>query len=294
MLTKLVETGELTIPGLPSVRIDASLYPGSSRRVCTSSERWFPVRFSCFEYRWSIGSECQGNLPQRTFYSLDHPVYPGGKEAIEDLLKVRLGTGGGRSSDLVALTPDYRGRSSELRSSTTGVEVMIECLPRADVEDLIGKVYFEAPSGAHEQGTLEFNDQRATFQANTFPRRLVVVLLSRSKGALIDERWFNTGSTHADASVVVETTEQSIENLALAGESETVESKRELRKKREDLAVSISSLWNRFGGQILTGVDNDGRRNNKARRRQMRCYRILCRYRPSHWATRKATVNASR
>lgn len=259
LLTKLSETNELSIPALPAVPLEASLYPGSSRRFCTSSEEWFPVGYPCFEYRWSIGNDSQGTLPQRTIYSINLPIYPGGKEAIEDLLRIQLGGRSGRSSDLVALAPDYRGRLSELRLSTRGVEVSIDCPTGSDDGDLFAKIYFEAPSGARLQGSLDFKDRKATFEADTFPRNLIVALASKSTGDLIDERSFRAGYGYTQAGIAFETTEQSIENLILAGESDTVEFKRELPKKREDLAVTISSFWNRLGGQILIGVENDGR-----------------------------------
>ncbi len=258
LLETLTETGELCLPPLPSVRMDASLYPGSSKRFCPSSEMWFPVHFASFEYRWSIGTDCIGTLPQRTIYSVDAPVYPGGKEAIEDLLNVHLGGASGQYSQLVALAPDYRGRISEVRLSTRGVEVLVECLPGANEDDLIGKVYFEGPSGNVEQGKLEFNNARATFKAGGFPRSVLVALLSKSRGDLIDEKAFHSGHAYTSAGVVIETTEQNIENLVLAGESDTVEFKREPPKKREDLAIAIASFWNRLGGQILIGVEDDG------------------------------------
>lgn len=258
VFAKVVESNELSVPGVPVVPLEASLYPGSSR-FCTSHGSWFPVRYPCVEYHWSIASEFQGDLPQRTICSVNHPIYPGGREAIEDLLHVQLGGRSGRCGELIALAPDYRGRLREVRLSAGGVEVQIDCPPGADRSDLLGKVYFEAPSGKRRQQRLMFTDGRAAFEAETFPRTLIAVLLSGSTGDLIDENGFLAGYHYAASGVVVETTAQSIENLILGGESETVEFKRELPKRGEELAVSISSFLNRHGGQILIGIEDDGR-----------------------------------
>ena len=56
----------------------------------------------------------------------------------------------------------------------------------------------------------------------------------------------------------LESPEQDLEHVTLAGESDTLEFKRELPQKREDIAVVAVSFANSRGGRILVGIDDNG------------------------------------
>lgn len=91
-----------------------------------------------------------------------------------------------------------------------------------------------------------------------FPRDLMVALLSKREGELIDQRQFLAGSRYQAEDVIFEIPEQNIEQTILLGESETVEFKRELPSKREGIAIGAVALANRHGGRILLGVTDNG------------------------------------
>jgi len=260
VLTRLVETDVLCLPNLPEVALRVSMHPSSSIRPVTSAEKRFPSSYPFAEFRFGISdSSTQGTPPYRTLYSVDLPTYPRGDAAIEDLLNVHLGDFSAYKGELVALAPDYRARIAELRLSTRGVQIQIECLSETNECNLLGKLYYESRDGKVLHTDILFTGNKAQFEATDFPRYLNVGLLSKTEGTLLDERVFYAGAPYTQSDVVLEASEQDIERLVLAGESAELEFKRELPREYEELALEAAAFANTNGGRILMGVDDNGR-----------------------------------
>ncbi|MFB3923283.1 MAG: helix-turn-helix domain-containing protein [Terriglobia bacterium] len=258
VFSDIVETETLSLPNLPRVAVTATMYPTSSVRFASSSENRFPMRFPATEFSFSLSDACKSTPPQVRFYAVNLPSFPRGDIAIEDILKVHLGGFGAYCGTVIALAPDYRARISELRLSTKGVQVLIECLS-AIQDDLIGKLYYETDDGKVLHGDLLFKDNQAEFAASGFPRELTLGLLSKMDGNLIDERTFYSGATYSQAGVVLQATEEDIERLILGGETSTLEFKKELPREREDFALEAAAFANTDGGRILVGVEDNAR-----------------------------------
>ena len=209
------------------------------------------IAMQCFVVEFS-------HPPQRALLSLDSPLYPSAKEALEDLIFARLGSIYSEMGEFIVLAPDYRARIREIRLSTKGVEVSVECPMGSSEGDLVGKLYYETLHGNVLHGELQFEKGNASFSANDFARHLWFALLSRSKGDLIDRRVFSLGSPYLPPGIKLESPEQDLEHVTLAGESDTLEFKRELPQKREDIAVVAVSFANSRGGRILVGIDDNG------------------------------------
>jgi len=137
------------------------------------------------------------------------------------------------------------------------VEVEIECLAGSSEKDLIGKLFVKCYGGISITADLDFTDLKASAEIRDFPRDLLVVLLSRSAGELVDRRTFLAGSQYVTEGVTIEAPEQDMEQLIQMGESETVEFKREIPPQREQIAIGATALANRRGGRIFIGVADD-------------------------------------
>jgi Putative DNA-binding domain len=185
------------------------------------------------------------------------PVFPSAAAAIESYLCARLGDNSQYSGVLAALVPDYRGKINEIRIGTNSVQVEIECLDGSSEKDLIGKLFVKYYGGATITADLNFTDYKAFAEIRDFPRDLLVVLLSRKDGELIDRRTFLAGSQYVTEGVTIENPEQDMEQLIQMGESDSVEFKREIPPQREQIAIGATALANRRGGRIFIGVADD-------------------------------------
>ncbi len=258
VLKSLVDSETLALPDLPRVPVIASMNPASSVRFVTSAEKRFPLQYASTEFSFNLADSSKALPPQARLYSVNLPTYPRGDLAIEDLLNVHLGGWGAYAGVLAALAPDYRARIAGLRVSTGGLQVQIECLSETREESLIGKLYYETRDGKGLHSDLLFSGHRARFDATGFPRHFILGLLSKTDETVIDERAFYSGNPYIQSEVVLEASEQDIERLVLAGESDELEFKRELPKKRVDLALAAAAFANSNGGRILLGVENNG------------------------------------
>jgi hypothetical protein len=258
LLKDLVHTQILALPDLPKVAVIASMHPTSSIRFVTSAEKRFPVEYPFTEFRFNVDTSSQGTEPYGRLYRLDLPTYPRGATAIEDLLSVHLGSSDAYRGVLVALAPDYRARIAELRLSSKGLQAQIECSSETREETLIGKLCCETSDGKILHSDLIFSGHVARFDAEGFPRHLVLGLLSKYDQTLIDERVFYSGASYMQSEVVLESSEQDIERLVLAGESSELEFKRELPAKREVFALGAAAFANSNGGRILVGIEDNG------------------------------------
>lgn len=259
VLSKMVESDLLCFPGAAEVEIEVSMNPTNPRNFWDSGWRRFPLTFPFHEFSFNVEQNSKGQSPQNSLYSVDLPLFPSGKEAIEHFFGARLGDNSSYSGLFSALVPDYRARIREIRIGTESVEVGVMCPAGNSERDLIGKLYSHSHSGIADSADLSFTEGKASAKIREFPRDLLVALLSRNDGELVDRRQFLSGSQYRNEDVVIEAPQQDIEQIIQMGESEVVEFKREIPSKREDIAISATALANHRGGRILIGVaDNCG------------------------------------
>jgi Putative DNA-binding domain len=257
VLSSVVERDKLCVPGIPEIEIQASLYSNSPRQFLHSGPHRFPVFFPYYEFNFGIEQEFKGQSPHDAVYSIDLPVFPSGAAAIENFLSTRLGDNNQYSGVLAALVPDYRGKIEEIRIGTNSVQVEIECLAGSSEKDLMGKLFARYYGGISATEDLAFTDGKASAKISDFPRDLLVVLLSRNDGELIDRRNFLAGSQYVTEGVTIEAPEQDMEQVVQSGESDTVEFKREIPPQREQIAIGATAFANRRGGRIFIGVTDN-------------------------------------
>lgn len=256
ILSDVVEQDKLRFPGMPEIDIQASLHT-SSKYFQHSEQRRFPISFPYYEFNFSVEQDFKGEATQSALHSVDLPVFPSSAAAIESFLTTKLGDNSQHSGVLAALVPDYRGKIEEIRIGTNSVEVEIGCPEGSSEKDLIGKMYVKYYVDISITDDLNFKDNKASAEIRDFPRDLLVVLLSRVDGELVDRRTFLAGSQYATEGVTIEAPEQDIEQLIQMGESDTVEFKREIPPQREQIAIGATAFANRRGGRIFIGVSDD-------------------------------------
>jgi len=173
-----------------------------------------------------VEQDFKGDYRQDLLHAVDLPVFPSTAAAIESYLGTRLGENSNQYSGvLAALVPDYRGRIKEIRIGTNSVQVEIECLAGSSEGNLIGKLFVRYYAGVSITADLYFSDHKAAAEIRDSPRDLLVVLLSRKTGEVVDRRSFLAGNSYATDGVTIEAPEQDLEQLIQMGESETVEFK---------------------------------------------------------------------
>jgi hypothetical protein len=257
VLSTVVEKDRLCLPGVPEIEIQASLHPNSPHHFWDSGWHRFPLFFPYYEYSLSVDQDFKGDSPQQALYSVNLPVFPSGGAAIESFFSTRLGDNSSYGGVLAALVPDYRGKIKEIRIGTNSVQVEIECLAGSSEKDLVGKLFVGYYGGISITADLNFTDHKASAEIRDFPRDLLAVLLSRAEGELLDRRHFLAGSQYVTEGVTIEAPEQDMEQVIQMGESDTVEFKREIPPKREEIAIGATAFANRRGGRIFIGVADD-------------------------------------
>lgn len=257
ILSAVVERDRLCLPELPEIEIQASLHPNSPKQFQHSGRSRFPVFYPYYDFNFSVEQDFKGDSTQELLHNVDLPVFPSAAAAMESYLSLRLGDNSQYSGVVSALVPDYRGKINGIRIGTRTIEVEIECLAGSSEKDLIGKLFVKYYGGISVTSDLDFTGYKASAEIRDFPRDLLVVLLSRKDGELVDRRSFLAGSQYVAEGVMIEAPEQDIEQLIQMGESETVEFKREIPQQRDQIAVGATALANRRGGRIFIGVADD-------------------------------------
>ena len=242
------------LPRIPEIEIQASLHQNSSRQFQHSGPSRFPVFWPYYDFNFSVDQEFKGDSTQDLLHSVDLPVFPSAAAAIESYLSLRLGDNSQYSGVLAALVPDYRGKIKEIRIGTSSVQVEIEFLVGSSEKDLIGKLFVRYYAGISITADLNFTDNKASAEIRDFPRDLLVVLLARKDGELVDRKSFLAGSQYVTEGVTIEAPEQDLEQVIQMGESDTVEFKREIPQNREQIAIGATAFANRRGGRIFIGV----------------------------------------
>jgi len=255
VLSNVVERDRLCLPDIPEIEIQASLHQNSQRQFQQSGlMSRFPVFYPYYEFKFSVDQDFKGDSTQDLLYSVDLPVFPSAGAAMESYLSTRFGDNSQYSGVLAALVPDYRGKIKEIRIGTNSVQVEIECLAGSSEKDLIGKLFVRYYGGISVTADLDFTDHKASAEIRDFPRDLLVVLLARKDGELVDRKSFLAGSQYVTEAVRIEGPEQDMEQMIQSGESVTIEFKRELPQNREQIAICATAFANRRGGQLFIGV----------------------------------------
>jgi hypothetical protein len=242
----------LRLPAAPIVDLNASIQATMVSRH-GSHDRRFAVGFPLYEYPFQIQPSHGVTVPRGYLCKRDLPLYPHAYAAIQDYLGFKIINQG--TPELIALAPDYRARVAQVRLARSAIGVTIEA-PEGGESSIIAKGYFEDAQGRKQHFDLTFHDLTASIETAGYPRNLIIILLSRDDGDVIDEWLYNPSAGLDPGALMERSSGEDLDALILSGESETLEFKRQI-PKGPALADTISAFANSIGGQILVGVDDN-------------------------------------
>ena len=252
-LVTLAKEDRFCFPRLPETRMVVDMHPTTSPSRFSSVNSLLPGGHPCLRFNLNVSPESKMSpLTHGPVYSVDFPIYPRTAEAIYDFAGLRAPEHVEIGGEFWVLLPDFRARIRKVRLSSSRVSVEYD-YDKNIGDQLVGKLYVNCGQTAHKDFSLTENP--VELDVSGFPDRLVVALMSR-EGEVIDDRNYFAGSSWKDG-VEFELSPTDLEQIVLAGESELLEFKREIPKRREDIAISVVAMTNRRGGRILIGVDDE-------------------------------------
>jgi hypothetical protein len=255
ILATLAKEDRFCLPRLPEVRMVVDMHPSTSPLRFSSMNSWLlPDGPPYLQFNLNVSAEFKMNpTTQGPVYSVEFPIYARTVEAIYDFAGLRIPRHAETNGDFWVLLPDFRAKILKVKLSSSRIRVEYEYDSREGPQ-LIGKLCVVG-SGQTEHNDFALSTKGLEIDVPGFPERLVVAIMSRS-GEVIDDRNYFSGSTWQDG-IEFELSPADLEQVVLAGESETLEFKREIPKRREDIAISVVAMTNRRGGRILIGVDEE-------------------------------------
>jgi hypothetical protein len=254
-LVRIAKEDRFCLPRLPEIRMAVDMHPSSSPYRFSSVNSWLPGGHPCLQFNLNVSPESKMSpSTQGPVYSVEFPIYARTAEAIYDFVGLRAPRHAEVNGDFWVLLPDFRARIRKVRLSSSRI------LVEYDYEDslggqLIGKVCAVGSGQTQHSDFPLSTSKKMELDVAGFPDRLVVAIMSLA-GEVIDDRNYLSGSTWQDG-VEFELSPTDLEQVVLAGESSALEFKREIPKRREDIAISVVAMTNRGGGRILIGVDEE-------------------------------------
>src|SRR5260370_561227 len=230
------------------------MHPTTSPNRFSSRNSWLSGSPPYLRFNLNVYPEFKMNpMSQGPVYSVDYPIYARTAEAVFDFAGLRFSSYAELNGDFWALLPDFRARIQKVRLSSSKIFVDYD-YNESRVKELVGKLYLVA-SGQTTHSDFPLSRSGTEFDVVAFPDRLVVAIMSRS-GEVVDDLDYLAGSVWQQG-VEFELSPSDLEQVVLSGESDVLEFKREIPKRREDIAISVVAMANRRGGRILIGVDEE-------------------------------------
>lgn len=250
----MTQRDEFQLPGHPLTQMVALMSPYSKIRF-SSQSRWLPSAYPFLRFDFNVQPQFKTTAPRYDpVYSPRLPIYPSAAEAVFDFCGVRAGEQQEASGDFLVALADYRARIRKVKLSSSRVTIEYDCND-VDLGGLRGKLYFsDASSKTHRDFPL--TPPGTEIEVPGFPQRVIAAVVS-DEGEVIDDVQYSAAGAIGAPGIELELSPADLEQIVLAGESETLEFKRELPKPRQDIAISVVAMANRKGGRILLGVDKE-------------------------------------
>jgi hypothetical protein len=256
VISGLADARKFSLPGLPALPLVAHLY--LENRPAWYGSRWptFSLGYALNRYQFHIPSEYEARAPSEPAFSASLPIYPSVGRAIQDFCGVHGPLHSELNEEFQILLPDYRARICSVKLSSSRIRIECEHFGM-DPRDFVGKMYLNGAFG-HVHHDFEIGTPAVEMSVSGFPHELLVAILARTGNELIDQVRYGAAPSSPQPGVEVELGPQDLEEIILAGESETLEFKSDFPKKREGIAISAVAMANRKGGTVLLGVDDNG------------------------------------
>ncbi len=174
----------------------------------------------------------QPSPPDGPLITVNAPYYPSFDQVLSDFYAIRVqGWMNYFRGQVVIVLSDFRARISKLTVALAYLRADIEC-GILQASELVVKIYAEGQVGRLAQETIRPKEPFVQLDLSDKPSFACVALVCEASGETLHEKVFKEGVTWREPDVVVEAAEPEIEQLLLAGESETVELREKLDKGR--------------------------------------------------------------
>lgn len=160
---------------------------------------------------------------------------------------------------VVLVLPDFRARICKLTIALGYLRADFECV-FLQPDELVAKVYAENATRVLAQETVYLSEPSHQVDLDDRPTFASVALVSKPTGETLHVKSFQEGRGRQEPDVILETSQQEVEQMLLVGESETLEFRERLQKESHlRLAKTAVAFANTKGGTIVIGVDDDHR-----------------------------------
>jgi Schlafen, AlbA_2 len=254
LLEKLTGENQLdTGERFGSIPVQARLsFAGKTRWSHSEWSRW-PADVFTFE-----PPNAQSWPSDEPLVAVNEPYYPSLQHLLSDCFGIRTqGWTDYLRGQVVIVLPDFRARISKLVIARTSLRAELEC-PFLGPADVVVKLFAENSIGRLAHETIRPQTNIVEVDLTDHPSFVSLALIAKGTGETLHEKSFQEGMRWRQPDVVVEDPKPEIEQFLLTGESETVEFKEKLDKRRpEKIAKTVAAFANTKGGTVIFGVNDE-------------------------------------
>jgi hypothetical protein len=250
----------LRLPNNETVALPGSLETHSNEEhyYHPSRQKWGTVSSLWPRYDFNYGVD-QSNLsiPRGHLVSKSLPLFLEWWEAATDLLNLNCKPESLQGIHILTFTIyDYRARIEEVVISGKRIKVIVKTRNIQPLQ-IQAKIFCRDEKHMTSSKNLPIKGGFATFKPSFEPTIVGVVILSKSKGEIIDSREINLRWKGSNEGVRFETSESQLSEILSRGEGVNVEFKEDLTTSNNYLKTVVA-FANSEGGVIIFGVNNEG------------------------------------
>ena len=258
IIRDISEKSIITLEGFGQMAVEGEWNKSSLPSYIASHEEWgySPFNYPHNNYYFSLSSKGSKYL-HMTMVSKGVPLYRDSNMALIHFFNMGNKIGNVESRiDLVL--PDYRARMEYLKIKGKTLSLKIDARLVSE-QELLAKFCCETDEGLELSEDLKIENGFSEFTTRKEPNDVLANLILASTGEDIDRISFNMRWYEKEKGVIVEKTEEELEEMINRGERLTVEFKVDLDKELEEFKESLISFANTKGGTIFLGVNDNGR-----------------------------------
>ena len=259
VLVEELKSGQIRLKSLGAVNAECNLENRHDDTPSQTHRNGYYYEWPCRCFRASLTSQEPFPDPYDPIVSVGLPAYPNIHEAIHAFFQHKDAPTQYNPICINFLIPDYGARIKELRIDGKDISVLVDC-KELDVEDLIVQISCKKHgSGYRNSEDLRPSDGMPKFNAGFVPDEVYVYLLNSKDGKRIDSKAFGSYHSAMTDGVTVTTSAESLEAMISNGENQHTEFKYSLDKGDGEFLESVVSFANTNNGNILLGVNDDGK-----------------------------------
>ena len=257
LLVKNLESGQIDLKSLGVINAENTL---DDRHDFVPS----CTHYNGYYYDWPCCCLRASLTNQKSFPEMNNPMvkiglpsYPSGFEACHAFFQHKNASTQYNPVCINFLIPDYRARINNLKIDGKSISVSVDSKEQT-INDLIVKISCKKrDSGYKHSKDLRFGYDALEFSTDVIPDEVFSYLLDSADGKIMDSKIF--GPYSQSDCITVTTSSDSLNAMIIKGENEHTEFKYDLDKNGNEFLESVVSFANTDGGNILLGINDEGR-----------------------------------